>query len=435
MTYDAHANSSLKFETQQLHAGYDPTKHRLSKAVPVYQSAAFQLGSYERNNRINDGLESGDTYSRLSHPTAGIVERRIAALEGGSAAVAMSAGMAAISATFLTLASAGDEIVATGTLYGGTGYLLNEVLPDFGITTNWVSDPSSLDAYREAITPRTKAVHIEAIGNPSMNVVDIEGIAEIAHGHNIPLVIDATFATPFLLRPFEHGADIVCHSGTKYLCGHGTTLCGVVVESGRFDWNAGNFPQVVSMIESESPGEVDLSVRTAFTRSIRKRILGGFGGQISPQNAFLLLQGIETLSLRMEQHVDNALAVAQFLESHPIVREVSYPSLPSSPYYPLAQKYLPRGAGAMMAVRLHGGLDVARRVIERLRIFDFVANVGDAKSMVVHPYSSTHAGLSDDVLERAGVYQDGLRLSVGIEDIADLIADLEQALAPEINAN
>ena len=427
MTYEAFNDPTLAFATQQLHAGYEPAQHQGAKAVPIYQTAAHQFGSFERCERLFSGEEEGFTYVRVSNPTNDVVERRMAALEGGAAAVAMSSGMAAISNTFLSLVQAGDEIASVGTLYGGTGYLFSKVLPGYGVTTNWVEDPDDLDAYRAAITPRTKAVHIECIGNPSINIVDIEAVAAIAHDHGIPLVVDSTFATPYLLRPFDFGADIVCHSATKYLGGHGTTIAGVVVEKGGFDWDNGKFPQIMEYLDTFADPEPVR--RTVFTDRLRYHYLGEFGGTLSAMSAFLLLQGIETLSLRMDRHTENALAVATFLEAHPAVRSVGYPSLPSSPYHALAQKYFPRGSGAMLSVRLKGGHEAAKRMIGRVRIFDFLANVGDAKSMIVHPATSTHAGLPADVQARAGVFEDTLRLSVGTEDIGDLIRDLEQALA------
>ena len=433
MTYEAFDDLSLAFETRQLHAGYEPALHNRSKAVPIYQSAAHQFGGFERCQPLLSGEEEGDTYVRMSNPTNAVLERRMAALEGGAASVAMSSGMAAVSNTLLNLTRPGDEIVAAGTVYGGTGYLLAEVLPGHGVTTTWVQDPDDPEAFRGAITERTKAVHIEALGNPSINVIDIEAIAAIAHEHGIPLVVDATLATPYLLRPIEFGADIVCHSATKYLSGHGTTLAGVVTEKGGFDWANGNFPHINAFIDGGvgSVGSDHDPRRTLFTRRLRHDYMAELGGQLEPMSAFLLLQGLETLSLRMERHAENAITVASFLEAHPAVSSVTYPSLPSSPYHALAREYFPRGSGAMVAVRLDGGPDAARRMIERLRVFDFSANVGGSRSRITHPATSTHSGLSDPVRERAGVFDDSLRISVGTEDVGDLIRDLRQALATE----
>ena len=430
MTYEAHSDDSLAFDTLQLHAGYDPAGHNGSKAVPLYQTAAFELGDFERCTRLFDYEEEGHSYVRFSNPTSEVLEKRIAALEGGAAAVCMSSGMSAISNTLLNLAQAGDEIAAVKTLYGGTTTLLADVLPDYGITTNWVEDADDLDAYAAAITEKTKALHIESLGNPSVNVIDIEAVAAVAHERGVPLVVDNTFATPYLLRPFDFGADIVCHSTTKYLSGHGTTIGGIAVEKGGFDWLNGRFPQIERFLAENAPhiGASELQ-RTAFTRRLRMRYLTELGGHMSPMNAFLTLQGVETLSLRMQRHAENALKVAEFLEGHPEVLEVSYPSLPSSPYHALAAKYFPRGSGAILSVRVRGGLAGAKRVLARVRIFDYMVNVGDTKSLIVHPATSIHHGLAPDVQRRAGVFEDTLRLSVGTEDAGDLLRDLDQALA------
>jgi O-acetylhomoserine (thiol)-lyase len=429
MTYEAYADDSLAFDTLQLHAGYDPAAHNGSKAVPLYHTSAFELGDFERCVRLFTCEEEGHSYVRFSNPTNDVLEKRMAALEGGCAAVSLSSGMSAISSTLLNLCRSGDQIVAVPTLYGGATTLLTEVLPDYGITTSWVQDPDDVAAYAAAITTTTKAVYIESLGNPSMNVIDIAKVAEVAHDRGLPLIVDGTFATPYLLRPFSFGADIVCHSSTKYISGHGTTIGGLVIERGGFDWQAGRFPQIAQFIAEQARHRDEAELRrTAFTRRLRARYLGEFGGHMSPMTAFLTLNGIETLSLRMQRHVDNALAVATFLQTHPCVHEVAYPSLPSSPYHELAATYFPRGSGAIIALRVHGGLAAARRVLERVRIFDYMVNVGDTKSMIVHPASSIHHGLSPDEQRRAGVFEDTLRLSVGTEDPGDLVHDLEQAL-------
>lgn len=429
MTYSAFNDPTLAFDTQQLHAGYDPSDHCHAKTVPIYQTAAFELGDFERCERLFSYEEEGDSYVRFSNPTNRVVESRIAALEGGAAALTMGSGMAAISNTFLNLARAGDRIAAVRTLYGGSISLLADVLPDYGICTDWIEHPDDLDAYRDAITDQTKAIYVEALGNPCANIVDIEAVARIAHEHGIPLVMDATFATPYLLRAFDFGVDIVCHSATKYLAGHGTTISGIVVEKGGFDWRNGNFPQFERFLD-EYEGTIDAeSLRlTAFTRRLRMRFLTQLGAHMSPWNAFLLLQGLQTLSLRMKRHADNALRVAIFLESHPCVREVAYPSLPSSPYHDRARKYFPRGSGAVLGVRVEGGLEGAKRVLERVRIFDYITNVGDTKSLIVHPATSIHHGLPAAAQAHAGVYPDTLRISIGTEHADDLIADLDQAL-------
>jgi O-acetylhomoserine (thiol)-lyase len=286
-----------------------------------------------------------------------------------------------------------------------------------------------LDQYRSAINDKTRALYIESLGNPSMNIIDIEAVAAIAHEAGVPLVVDSTFATPYLLRPFDFGADIVCHSATKYISGHGTTIGGIVVERGGFDWLGGRFPQFERFIAENSQFiEADSLAHTAFSRRLRMRYLTELGGHMSPMTAFLTLMGVETLSLRMQRHAENALAIAEFLEAHPAVLEVAYPSLPSSPYHELAQRYFPRGSGAILSIRVRGGLEGAKRVLERVRIFDYMVNVGDTKSLVVHPATSIHHGLSTEVQEHAGVFPDTLRLSVGTEDVGDLIRDLAQAL-------
>jgi O-acetylhomoserine (thiol)-lyase len=429
MTYEAHCDDTLAFDTLQLHAGYEPACHNGSKAVPVYQTSAFELGDFDRCVRLFDYEEEGHSYVRFSNPTNDVLEKRMAALEGGAAALSMSSGMAAISNTFLNLAQAGDEIAAVKTLYGGSMTLLDKVLPDYGITTNWIEDPDDLDAYAAAITPRTRAVYVESLGNPCINVIDLEAVAAVAHAQGVPLVVDSTFPTPYLLRPFEFGADIVCHSSTKYISGHGTTIGGIAVEKGGFDWENGKFPQFERFIdENVRCIEPEDLRRTAFTRRLRMRYLTELGGHMSPMTAFLTLQGVETLSLRMQRHADNALAVASFLEDHPAVREVSYPSLPSSPHHDLAEKYFPRGSGAILGVRVRGGLTAAKRVLEKVRIFDYMVNVGDTKSLIVHPATSIHHGIPAEEQRKAGVFEDTLRISVGTEDAGDLVQDLAQAL-------
>jgi O-acetylhomoserine (thiol)-lyase len=430
VTYDAHDDQSLAFDTLQLHAGYDPAAHNGSKAVPVYQTSAFELGDFDRCVRLFDYAEEGHSYVRFSNPTNHVFEKRMAALEGGAAALSMSSGMAAISNTLLNLAQTGDEIAAVTTLYGGTTGLLKHVLPDYGISTCWVEDASDPAAYEVAISERTKAVYIESLGNPCMNVIDLEAVAAIAHARDVPVVVDSTFATPYLMRPFAFGADIVCHSSTKYISGHGTTIGGIVVEKGGFDWENGRFPQFERFLRENEPCiEAETLRHTAFTRRLRMRYLTELGGHMSPMTAFLTLQGIETLSLRMQRHADNALAVAAFLEDHPAVSEVSYPSLPSNPQHDLAARYFPRGSGAILGIRVRGGLAAAKQVLAKVRIFDYMVNVGDCKSLIVHPATSIHHGLPEEEQRKAGVFEDTLRISVGTEDAGDLIRDLAQALS------
>lgn len=430
MSYKAYDNDKLGFTTRQLHAGYNPEEHYRSKAVPIYQTAVFELGDYDRCVRLFEYAEEGHSYVRFSNPTNQVLEKRISSLEGGSAAVTFGSGMAAISSTILNLTHQGDEIVAVKTLYGGSLKLFQSLLPAYGITTRFVEDETDIASYRKQITEKTKAIYLECIGNPRINIIDLEEVSRLAHAYDIPVVIDNTFATPYLFRPFEHGADIVCYSATKYLSGHGTVIAGIVVEKGDFPWLSGRFPEFNSFYKENADqiGEEVLG-REMFTKRLRMKYLTDLGGHMSPHTAFYVLQGMETLSLRMERHVENAMAVAQFLSCHPNVLEVSYPGLLSSPYHTLAKKYYPKGPGAMMAVRIRGGQAAALRVLEKVEIFDYMVNVGDAKSLIVHPASSTHFGHTREELEAAGVYDDTLRLSIGIEDAADLIADLEQALS------
>ncbi len=429
MSYEAFKDNTLGFSTRQLHAGYNPAEHYRSKAVPIYQTAAFELGDFDRCTRLFEYSEEGHSYVRFSNPTNDVLEKRIASLEGGSAALSLSSGMAAISNTFLNIARAGDEIVAVQTLYGGSTTLLNKILPEYGIQGRFVEDENDIESYKKVINEKTKAIYIESLGNPGMNIVDIEAIANLAHENGIPLIIDNTFATPYLLNAFDYGADIICYSATKYLSGHGTIIVGLVVEKGGFNWLNGKFPQFEEFYEEykNSIGEEELS-RSIFTKRLRIRYLTDLGSHLSPTTAFYLLQGMETLSLRMDRHTQNAQKVAEFLSKHPQVLEVNYPGLPSSPYYQLAKKYFPKGPGAILSIRLKGGLEAAKRVLEKVRVFDYMVNVGDAKSLIVHSATSTHFGQNSEQREKAGVYEDTLRLSVGIEDAEDLIADLKQAL-------
>ncbi len=429
MSYEAYKNNQLGFTTRQLHAGYNPAEHYRSKAVPIYQTAAFELGDFERCIRLFDYSEEGHSYVRFSNPTNTVLERRLASLEGGIEAIALCSGMAAISNTFLNIAKTGDEIVAVNTLYGGSTTLLNSILPDYGIVGRFVEDENDIESYRKVITEKTKAIYIESLGNPGMNIIDIEAVANLAHEHGIPLIVDNTFATPYLLRPFEYGADIVCYSATKYLAGHGTTIVGAVVEKGGFDWLNGKFPQFEKFYDEykDTIGK-DVLDKTMFTKRLRIRYLTDLGAHLSPTSAFYLLQGIETLSLRMREHAANAQKVAEFLEGHPKVLSVAYPGLKSNKYHELAKKYFPKGPGAIMSIRLKGGIEAARKVLEEVKVFDYMVNVGDAKSLIVHSATSTHFGQSKEEREKAGVYDDTLRLSIGIEEAEDLIADLKHAL-------
>ena len=429
MAYKAYNNKNLGFTTRQLHAGYNPAEHYRSKAVPIYQTAVFELGDYDRCVRLFEYAEQGHSYVRFSNPTNTVLDERISSLEGGKAAVTFASGMAAISSALLNLASAGDEIIAIKTLYGGSTTLLSKLFPEYGIQGKFVEDENDIESYRKLITDKTKAIYIESLGNPSINIVDFEAISELAHAYGIPVVVDNTFCTPYLFRPFEHGADIVCYSATKYLSGHGTVIAGLVVEKGNFNWRNGRFPQFEQFYEEnkDTVGR-DVLDQEMFTKRLRMRYLTDLGGHMSPQTAFYVLQGIETLSLRMQEHVKNAQAVAEFLDQHPMVDLVNYPGLKNNPYHHLAQKYFPKGPGAMMSIRIHGGQKAALKVLEEVELFDYMVNVGDAKSLIVHPASSTHFGMPKELAEKAGVFDNTLRLSIGIEDTEDLIQDLKNAL-------
>jgi len=417
------------FETLQLHAGQtvDPTTK--SRAVPIYQTTSYVFEDAQEAEDLFGLKKTGNIYSRIGNPTVAVFEDRLAALEGGVGALATASGMAAITYTVLGLAHAGDHVVAATTLYGGTFNLLKETLPRYGITTTFV-DVDNLEEVEAAIQDNTKLVFIETLGNPLINIPDIEKVADIAHAHKIPLVADNTFGTPYLINVFSHGVDISVHSATKFIGGHGTTIAGVIVDSGKFDWEAsGKFPQFVD----EDPSYHNISYTrdigaAAFITALRVQILRDTGAALSPFNAFLLLQGLETLSLRIERHVENTKKIVDFLENHPKVEKVNYPSLPSSPYYELAQKYLPKGAGSIFTFHVKGGQDEARQVIDHLEIFSDLANVADAKSLVVHPATTTHQQLSEEDLLACGVTRNQIRISVGLENADDLIEDLRLAL-------
>lgn len=414
------------FETLQLHAGQtvDPTTK--SRAVPIYQTTSYVFEDAQEAEDLFGLKKTGNIYSRIGNPTVAVFEDRLAALEGGVGALATAT---AITYTVLGLAHAGDHVVAATTLYGGTFNLLKETLPRYGITTTFV-DVDNLEEVEAAIQDNTKLVFIETLGNPLINIPDIEKVADIAHAHKIPLVADNTFGTPYLINVFSHGIDISVHSATKFIGGHGTTIAGVIVDSGKFDWEAsGKFPQFVD----EDPSYHNISYTrdigaAAFITALRVQILRDTGVALSPFNAFLLLQGLETLSLRIERHVENTKKIVDFLENHPKVEKVNYPSLPSSPYYALAQKYLPKGAGSIFTFHVKGSQDEARQVIDHLATFSDLANVADAKSLVVHPATTTHQQLSEEDLLACGVTRNQIRISVGLENADDLIEDLRLAL-------
>lgn len=419
----------FKFETLQLHAGQVVDATTKSRAVPIYQTTSFVFEDTQEGAELFALQKAGNIYTRITNPTTSAFEERIAALEGGVGALATASGMAAITYTILALAHAGDHVVAASTIYGGTFNLLKETLPRYGITTTFV-DIDNLEEVEAAIKDNTKLVLIETLGNPVINIPDIEKIAEIAHKHHIPLVADNTFATPYLINVFSHGVDIAVHSATKFIGGHGTTIGGVIVDSGKFDWAAsGKFPQLVD----EDPSYHNISYTrdvgaAAFIVAARVQLLRDMGAALSPFNSFLLLQGLETLSLRVERHVQNAEKIVDFLVNHPKVEKVNYPKLPDSPYHALAEKYLPKGVGSIFTFHVKGGEAEARKVIDNLEIFSNLANVADAKSLVVHPATTTHAQLSDSDLEAAGVTKNQIRLSIGLENVDDLIEDLRLAL-------
>lgn len=424
------ADKKLHFETIQLHAGQEnPDSATGARAVPIYQTTSYVFDNSAHAEARFGLRDAGNIYGRLTNPTQDVLEQRVAALEGGVAALAVASGAAAITYALLNLAHSGDHIIAARTIYGGSYNLIEHTLADYGITSTFV-DPSDTDNFARAIKPETKAIFIETLGNPNSNVIDIDLLAEIAHGHGIPLVVDNTFATPYLFRPIEHGADIVVHSATKFLGGHGTSLGGVIVDSGNFDWKAsGKFPQLTSPDPSYH-GTVftDVAGKAAYVTRIRAVLLRDTGATLSPFNAFILLQGIETLSLRVERHVANALRVVKFLSKHPKVKSVNHPALESHPDHELYKRFFPYGAGSIFTFEVEGGRDAAHRFIDSLKIFSLLANVADVKSLAIHPASTTHSQLSDSQKAQQGIYPGSIRLSIGTEHIDDIIDDIAQAL-------
>ena len=420
--------SQYKFETLQLHVGQEsPDPATDARAVPIYQTTSYVFRNSDHAQARFGLADSGNIYGRLTNSTQGVFEDRIAALEGGSAGLAVASGAAALSYTFQALAQAGDHIVAAKTIYGGTYNYLEHTFPQHGVTTTFV-DPDDPQNFENAIQENTKAVFIETLGNPNSNIIDIQAVADIAHKHNIPLVVDDTFTTPYLIRPFEYGADIVAFSATKFVGGHGTTLGGVIVESGKFDWKAsGKFPQIADPNPSyHGISFADAVGPAAFVTYIRAILLRDTGATISPFNAFLLLQGTETLSLRVERHVENAKKVIEFLNNHPLVEKVNHPSLDSR-YIDLYNKYFPNGAGSIFTFEIKGGEKEAKKFIDSLQIFSILANVADVKSLVIHPATTTHSQLSAEELEEQNIKPNTIRLSIGTEHIDDIIADLSQA--------
>ena len=424
------ATKRLHFETLQLHVGQEqPDVATDARAVPIYQTTSYVFHN-SAHAAARFGLQDpGNIYGRLTNSTQGVFEQRVAALEGGVAGLAVASGAAAITYAFQNITRAFDHIVAAKTIYGGSYNLLAHTLPDYGITTTFV-DPNAVSNFENAIQENTKALFIESLGNPHSNIIDIEAVADIAHRHQIPLIVDNTFGTPYLIRPIEHGADIVVHSATKFIGGHGTSLGGVIVDSGKFDWaTSGKFPQLTEPDASyHGIRFIDAAGAAAYATRIRAILLRDTGAAISPFNAFILLQGLETLSLRVERHVENALKVVEFLNRHPKVKKVNHPSLPEHPDHALYNRYFPHGGSSIFTIEVQGGQTEAHKFIDSLEIFSLLANVADVKSLVIHPASTTHSQLNEQELKEQEIYPGTVRLSIGTEHIDDLLADLEQAL-------
>ena len=425
------STNKLHFETLQLHAGQEtPDPATGSRAVPIYQTASYVFNDSAHAAARFALQEPGNIYTRLTNPTQDVFEQRMATLEGGAGALAVASGAAAITYAFSNIVRAGDHIVSANTIYGGTYNLLAYTLPASGVETTFV-DPSKPETFENAIRENTKLLFLETLGNPNSNITDIERVATIAHSHGIPLIVDNTFATPYLLRPIEFGADIVVHSATKFIGGHGTSLGGVIVDSGKFDWKkSGKFAQLTELDPcyhgisfTEAAGNLAYIVR------IRAVLLRDTGACISPFNSFMLLQGLETLSLRVERHVDNAIKIVDFLNSHPKIEAVNHPSLPTRQDNGLYKKYFPNGGGSVFTVNVKGGVNEAHKFIDNLKIFSLLANVADMKSLVIHPATTTHSQLNDEELKEQGIGQNTVRLSIGTEHVDDLIDDLSQALA------
>lgn len=419
---------TLQFETLQIHAGQEVDPVTKSRAVPIYQTTSYVFDSPKHAADLFALKEFGNIYTRLMNPTTDVFEKRMAALEGGVGALAVASGSAAITYAVLNIASSGDEIVSSRTLYGGTYNLFASTLPKFGIKTHFV-DPDQPENFDAAINEKTKAIYIESIGNPGINLIDIKAVADIAHKNGIPLIVDNTFGTPYLIKPIDFGADIVVHSATKFIGGHGTSIGGVIVDSGKFDWEAsGRFKDLTSpdpsyggLIYTKALGPL------AYIIKARVQLLRDTGAAISPFNAFLLIQGLETLSLRVERHVENTRKIVDYLQGHPKVTWVHYPELKNSPYHELAKTYFPKGTGSIFTFGIKGGSEAAQKWMSQLALFSLLANVADAKSLVIHPASTTHAQLTEDQQVQAGASPELIRLSIGLENVNDLIADLDQA--------
>lgn len=424
--------SHFRTETLAVHAGQEPDPATNARAVPIYQTTSYTFNDTQHAANLFSLAEPGNIYTRIMNPTQEVFEKRMAALEGGVGALAVSSGQAASTYAILNIAGAGDEIVASSNLYGGTYNLFRHTLPKLGIQVTFV-DPSDPENFRNAVTEQTKAIYGESLGNPGMDILDIESVAEVAHEAGIPLIVDNTLATPVLLKPIQFGADIVVHSATKFIGGHGTSIGGIIIDSGKFDWTNGKFPGLVEPDPSyhgisytEALGEL------AYITKARVQLLRDLGAAISPFNVFLLLQGLETLHLRMERHSENALKLAQWLKGHEQVTWVNHPGLSGQSDDERVQKYLPKGQGAIFTFGIKGGLEAGRRFIDHVNLFSHLANVGDAKSLVIHPSSTTHQQLTEEEKRSAGVHPELIRLSVGIESVDDLIEDLDQALKKSV---
>lgn len=423
------SEKNLKFETLQIHGGQTPDPTTGSRAVPIYQTSSYVFRDVEHAANLFALKEPGNIYTRIMNPTTDVLEQRIALLEGGVGALAVASGSAAVTYAIMNIAQAGDEIVSAQTLYGGTYNLFSVTLPKYGISTRFV-DAGDLEAVKGAINEKTKAVYVETIGNPDINLVDVAALAEVAHGAGVPLIVDNTFATPYLFRPFDHGADIIVHSATKFIGGHGTSIGGLIVDAGKFDWiRSGRFPGLTEPDASYHGIRYAQDVgAAAYITKARVQLLRDTGACLSPFNAFLLLQGLETLSLRVERHVENTRKIIRFLSEHPAVSWIRYPELPDSPYKALADRDFPKGTGSIFTFGINGGVEAGKTFIDSLKLFSLLANVADAKSLVIHPASTTHAQLDEEDLKRAGVSSDLIRISIGLEAVEDLIEDLSEAL-------
>jgi len=422
------SNNNFSFNTKVLHEGHVPDKDTLSRAVPIYQTTSFLFEDTDHAARLFSLEEPGNIYTRIMNPTTDVLEKRVAALEGGVGALAVSSGQAASTLAILNICNSGDHVVSSASLYGGTYNLFAVTLKKLGVEVTMVKP--EVEEMAKAINEKTKCLFIESIGNPKMDVPDIEAIAKLAEEHNIPLIVDNTFATPYLCRPFEHGAHIVIHSATKFLGGHGTSIAGIIVDSGKFQWSKEKFPGLVEPDPSyHGVSYTEACGPLAYIIKARVQLLRDMGCCLSPFNAFLVLQGVETLPLRMERHSENALKVATYLENHPLVSWVNYPGLKSHPDHERAKYYLPRGYGALMTFGIKGGIKEGKKFIDNLKLFSLVANLGDAKSLVIHPASTTHQQLTTEQRLASGVSDDLIRLSIGIEDVQDIINDLDNALA------